>query len=82
LPKRIAVRTALYFTTRGEGHRVVQVTTLRPATAIDVGGDLSVHRTIRQEILIDADFRRPRVHKLFAFGRDTGLSWSSTARLS
>jgi len=72
------VRTSLYFSTQGRGHQVVQVTspgmgdgksTLIATLAI------SIAQTGRKTVLIDADFRRPRVHKLFpSINRECGMA--------
>ena len=64
-----AVRTALYFNSRGSKHRVIQVTSPMPGDGKStLGSNLAV--TIAQSgksvLLLDADFRRPTQHKVFA----------------
>ncbi len=70
------VRTSIYFSARGKGHQVIQVTSPSPgdgkstmvsnlATAIAQSG--------KSVILIDADFRKPRIHKIFGVSADVGL---------
>ena len=61
------LRTALYFSTQGSGHQVIQVTS---PSAGDGKSTLSVNLAIcmaqsgRKVLLIDADMRKPRIHKL------------------
>jgi capsular exopolysaccharide synthesis family protein len=72
-----AVRTALYFSTRGGGHKVIQVTSPNPGdgkSTLSANLAISIAQSGKKCILIDADFRRPRIHKLFGLDRDTGLS--------
>jgi capsular exopolysaccharide synthesis family protein len=72
-----AVRTALYFSTRGGRHKVIQVTSPNPGdgkTTLSANLAISIAQSGKTCILIDADFRRPRVHKLFGLDREVGLS--------
>lgn len=72
-----AVRTALYFSTRGGGHKVVQVTSPNPGdgkTTLAANLAVSIATSGKRTLLIDADFRRPRVHKVFGLGEVIGLS--------
>jgi capsular exopolysaccharide synthesis family protein len=72
-----SLRTALYFSTSGEGHKVIQITspgmgdgktTLAANLAITIG------QSGKRVLLIDADFRRPRLHRVFGLAGDVGLA--------
>ena len=72
-----AVRTALYFSTRGSGHQVIQVTSPSPGDGKStLSGNLaiSIANSGKRCLLIDADFRRPRIHRLFGLDNSTGIS--------
>jgi polysaccharide biosynthesis transport protein len=72
-----AVRTALNFGIRGEGHKVIQVTSPDPGDGKStLAGNLAVcmAQSGKRVLLVDADFRRPRVHKLFGAEPLVGLS--------
>ena len=72
-----AVRTALYFSTRGSGHKVVQVTSPNPGdgkTTLAANLAVAIANSGKRTLLIDCDFRRPRVHKVFGLGDGTGMS--------
>ncbi|MFO0810540.1 MAG: polysaccharide biosynthesis tyrosine autokinase [Gemmataceae bacterium] len=72
------VRTALYFSTQGRGHQVVQITSPNMGDGKStLAGNLavSIAQSGKRTILLDADFRRPRAHKLFpGIVREVGLS--------
>jgi capsular exopolysaccharide synthesis family protein len=72
-----AVRTALYFSTHGAGHSVFQV------TSPDMGDGKStlvtnlavcVAQSGKKTIVIDADLRRPRLHRMFGQAAPCGLA--------
>ncbi len=72
-----AVRTALYFSTRGGGHKVLQVTSPNPGdgkTTLAANLAVSIATSGKRTLLIDADFRRPRIHKVFGIADAAGLS--------
>jgi polysaccharide biosynthesis transport protein len=72
------VRTSLYFSTRGKGHQVIQVTSPNPGdgkSTLAANLAASIAQSGRKVILIDADFRKPRVHKIFGLGKaEVGLA--------
>src|SRR5262249_17361129 len=72
-----AVRTALYFATQGEGHRVLQVTSPNKGDgkSLMVGNlAISMARSGKKVLVIDADCRRPRQHKVFGLSNARGLT--------
>ncbi len=72
-----SVRTALYFNTQGVGHQVIQVTSPNVSDGKStLAGNLavSIAQSGKRTIIIDADCRRPRVHKIFNIPHDTGLA--------
>ena len=71
------IRTALYFSTRGEQHKVIQVTSPNPGdgkSTMSANLAVSVAQTGKRVLLVDADFRRPRVHKLFGLDNKIGIN--------
>ncbi|MFO0814636.1 MAG: polysaccharide biosynthesis tyrosine autokinase [Gemmatales bacterium] len=71
------IRTALYFSTRGEGHKVIQITSPNMGdgkTTLSSNLAVSIAQSGKQTILIDGDFRRPRLHKVFAVPSEKGFA--------
>jgi capsular exopolysaccharide synthesis family protein len=71
------VRTAVYFASRAAGHKVIQVTSPDMGdgkTTLASNLAISIAQSEKKVILIDADFRRPRLHKLFDVPGDVGLA--------
>jgi capsular exopolysaccharide synthesis family protein len=81
------VRTALYFSTNGERHKVIQVTSPNMGdgkTTLITNLAVSIAQSGRRVLLIDADLRRPRVHRILGVSGHVGLSEviAGTAELS
>ena len=71
------IRTALYFSTRGEGHKVIQVSSPNPGdgkstTAANLA--VAIAQSGKRTLLVESDFRRPRVHKLIGVNREVGVT--------
>lgn len=72
-----SVRTAIYFNTQGVGHQVIQVTSPNMAdgkSTLAANLAISIAQSGKKTILIDADCRRPRGHKMFNVPHETGLA--------
>jgi capsular exopolysaccharide synthesis family protein len=72
-----AVRTALYFGTQGEGHQVVQVTSPSKGdgkSLLIANLAVSIAQSNKKVVLVDADCRRPRQHKIFGIKAPAGLA--------
>jgi capsular exopolysaccharide synthesis family protein len=72
-----AVRTGLYFSAHGEGLKVIQVTSPNPGdgkTTLAANLAVSMADSDKRVLLIDADFRRPRVHRYFGVDNSVGVS--------
>jgi capsular exopolysaccharide synthesis family protein len=62
------VRTSLYFSTQGRGHQVIQVTSPNPGdgkSTLAANLAVSIAQSGKRAVLIDCDFRKPRIHKIF-----------------
>jgi capsular exopolysaccharide synthesis family protein len=71
------VRTWLYFNTAGKAHRVLQITSPNMGdgkSTVAANLAVSIAQSGKSILLIDADFRRPRQHKLFGLSGDVGLA--------
>jgi polysaccharide biosynthesis transport protein len=67
------LRTSLYFSTRGKGHQVIQITSPNQGdgkSTLAANLAISIAQSGKKVVLVDADFRRPRVHKIFGFESD------------
>jgi polysaccharide biosynthesis transport protein len=71
------IRTILYFAGRAESHKVIQITSPCPGdgkTTLAAHLAASMAQSGKKVLLIEADLRRPRLHKVFGLGDTTGLS--------
>ncbi len=71
------VRTALYFSTRGEGFKVIQVTSPNAGdgkSTLAANLAISIAQSGKRVLLVDADLRRPRVDKLFQISSAIGFA--------
>jgi capsular exopolysaccharide synthesis family protein len=71
------VRTALYFSSHGKEYRIIQVTSPgmgdgKTTTVANLG--VSIAQSGKRTLLVDADFRRPRLHNLFGISARIGLA--------
>ena len=72
------VRTQLYFSTKGRGHQVIQVTSPNPGdgkSTLAANLAISIAQSGKRVVLMDCDFRKPRVHKIFKLNKaELGLA--------
>ncbi len=72
------VRTSLYFSTQGRGHQVIQVTSPNPGdgkSTLAANIAVSIAQSGKRVVLIDCDFRKPRIHKIFHIDKpEVGLA--------
>jgi capsular exopolysaccharide synthesis family protein len=72
-----AVRTAVYFSSPVEGHPVLQVSSPAKGDGKSLMVSnlaLSMAQSGKKVLVIDADCRRPRVHKIFNLSNERGLT--------
>jgi polysaccharide biosynthesis transport protein len=72
-----AVRTGLFFSNRGGELKVIQVTSPVPGdgkSTLSSNLAVTMAQSGRRVLLIDADFRRPRIAKIFGIDADVGMA--------
>ncbi|MEM7474601.1 MAG: polysaccharide biosynthesis tyrosine autokinase [Planctomycetota bacterium] len=72
-----SVRTGLYFSQYGRNLKVVQVTSPVPGdgkSTLSANLAVSMAQSGRRVLLIDADFRRPRIAKIFGIDSNVGIA--------
>jgi polysaccharide biosynthesis transport protein len=63
------IRTQLLFSTSGDEHQVVQITSPNPGdgkTTLSANLAISLAKSNKRVVLVDCDFRKPRIHRMFA----------------
>jgi polysaccharide biosynthesis transport protein len=71
------VRTAIFFSNRTEGVKVIQVTSPDMAdgkSTLAANLVVSIAQSGKKVVIVDADFRRPRLHKMFNVSGKVGLA--------
>lgn len=72
-----SVRTALFFRCQKLGHKIVQITSPEPQdgkTTLAANLSLAMAHAGKKVLLIDADLRCPKLHKIFRLRHEFGLS--------
>ena len=72
-----AVRTGLFFSNRGDELKVIQITSPVPGdgkSTLSSNLAVTMAQSGRRVLLIDADFRRPRIAKIFGIDADVGMA--------
>jgi polysaccharide biosynthesis transport protein len=72
-----AIRTSLYFSAEGKGSQVIQITSPTPGdgkSTLSANLAVSIAKSGKRVLLIDADFRRPTQHRVFGINNDVGLA--------
>ncbi len=73
-----AIRTALLFSEAARGNQIIQVTSAAPGagkSTVSANLAVSMARSGKRVLLLDADLRRPNVQQLFGLSDGRGLGW-------
>ena len=71
------LRTSLYFSIHGKGHKVIQITSPNSGdgkSTVTANLAITIAQSGKKVLLIDADMRKPTIHKLFGLSAAVGLS--------
>jgi succinoglycan biosynthesis transport protein ExoP len=71
------LRTALYFSIHGKGHKIIQITSPSSGDGKSTAAAnlaITIAQSGKKVLLIDADMRKPTIHKLFGLSAAVGLS--------
>ena len=71
-----SIRTAICFNAAGSSHRVIQVTSPTPGdgkSTLALNLSISLAMSGKRTILVESDFRRPKVHELTAVDNKRGI---------
>lgn len=71
-----AIRTALFFSTKGKMHSVIQITSPTPGdgkSTIAANLAVSIAQSGKRVLLLDADMRRPSIHHAFGIKTQEGF---------
>lgn len=72
-----AIRTGVVFSSADEGSRTIVITSTAPSegkTVISSNLAASLAQADQRTLIIDGDMRRPRIHEVFSYLQDPGLS--------
>lgn len=74
-----AIRTAIFYSNPSLKHQVIQITSATPGdgkSLIASNLAISIAKSGRSVLLMDADLRRPRIDRLFGIKCERGLAWA------